>query len=630
MALCIKILAFLLSRMPYEILEFATKFLGLLFVAAPSKRRRILLSNLKRAFPDWPLEKIISVAKESSARMFEMGFFSLCYPLFTRNQLKQTILYPKETDNKLDEIRKSGSPLLILTPHVCLFETLATSPYFRPRRGRTLGAIYRPNKNPKLDNWINAARTKMGLKTFARKEGLLKARDHLRKGNWLIVLFDQNAGLQGNMTFFLDRLASITSLPDSLMKSCKGRVIFAMPRRASFFRSRLECIEINRTKGNQVSMEAHLKLENAIRSDPMGLPEWLWSHGKWKTQDNAHSIFHINSKRKFLGEKIKLKKKTKVWIRMPNWLGDVIMAIPIIKAIERGRSDAEITVICQNQFSGLLKHLGVGHRYKDLPDKGRGYFMRFLPWRREYPDVHLLFTNSIRGDLEAYICGAPLRLGGSMGRKRHLLSHQSFVNKEFRNKHQLDLWIEYAKFFGLRESVDLSPIFRRSKAKAKSRIICLAPGSSNSPEKRWPVENWINLLLSLSNELAEYEFNLIGTAKDSAICNAIRKHVNSDNIHDFSGKTNLVELCDLLSDSNVLICNDSGAMHLANALGIETVALFGPTDPKRTGPVFKTINEIIKQSFNGNCSSLNSTLQATLSILKRQENTASQHSIDHT
>jgi ADP-heptose:LPS heptosyltransferase len=274
---------------------------------------------------------------------------------------------------------------------------------------------------------------------------------------------------------------------------------------------------------------------------------------------------------------------------MPNWLGDIVMALPLIRAIEAGRPDAEITLICQSQYQSLLDHLNAGHRIIVLPSKGIRYFSFFWKLRRQYPDVHFLFTNSLRGDLEAYLCGAPLRLGGSTKKKRKLLSHQALISKEFDKKHQTELWGEYLKFFGLKETIDFTP-FNTSGAKPNisHKVICLAPGSSNTPEKRWPIDNWVQLLKSLVMELPDYEFRLVGTSNDAEICSEIYKSTYSPNIYDYSGKTSLVELCDIFQNSRVLLCNDSGAMHLANAMSTSVVALFGPTEPSMTGPVYQS------------------------------------------
>jgi heptosyltransferase-2 len=222
-----------------------------------------------------------------------------------------------------------------------------------------------------------------------------------------------------------------------------------------------------------------------------------------------------------------------------------------------------------------------------LPSKGLRYFPFFWKLRRQYPDVHFLFTNSLRGDLEACLCGAPLRLGGSTGRKRKLLSHQAIVSKEFDKKHQTALWGEYLKFFGLKGAIDFTPFFlSETKKENENQIICLAPGSSNTPEKRWPITNWIKLLKLLIENFPSNEFILVGTTSDSQICKEIKLKVPFRNVRDLCGKTNLVELCSLFSNAKALICNDSGAMHLANAMSTPTVAIFGVTESLITGPAF--------------------------------------------
>ena len=126
-----------------------------------------------------------------------MGFFSLIYPHLTRYERRATIAYSEDVESELSALRSGKRPTLILLPHISLFEAIATSQVFRPYGGKTLGAIYRPNSNQTLDNWINKSRTDLGIKIFSRKKGLLQARKHLADGNWLALLFDQNAGLGG-------------------------------------------------------------------------------------------------------------------------------------------------------------------------------------------------------------------------------------------------------------------------------------------------------------------------------------------------------------------------------------------------------------------------------------------------
>jgi ADP-heptose:LPS heptosyltransferase len=384
-------------------------------------------------------------------------------------------------------------------------------------------------------------------------------------------------------------------LPDIVVKNINANIVLATPVRLSFFRAQLKFYNLGEIKKESVSQLVHQKLETLINEHPDGLPEWLWSHGKWKTQDSPHKIFHLHSKRTNLPEVDKIPKRTKIWIRMPNWLGDIVMAIPLINAIEKGRPDAEISLLCQVQYKAFLKYLGIGHQVIALPEKGFLYFLKVWNFRKQFPDVHFLFTNSLRGDLEAFLCGARLRIGGSTGRKRPLLSSQAIVHKDFDKKHQTLLWEEYLKYFGLKESIDFHPIFLKGKKPIISdNSICVAPGSSNTPEKRWPVGNWVNLINQLISKYPNYKIKLVGTPKDSEICQEILRHQKLSSIEDLSGKTSLIDLCKIFKKSKALICNDSGAMHLANALELPVFAIFGSTSPQITGPVFDSYFKIFK------------------------------------
>ena len=248
MVFFIKTLGFIFSRLDTSLLEQIVHLLAKLFFVFPSQRKSILLSNLSYAFPGWSNSKVRKVARISLERMLEMGFFSLTYPFMRKERWRESVQYSAETEKKLSDLRKSKTPVLFLLPHFSLFETLATSPNFRPFGGKKLGAIFRPNRNPKLDQWIESARNSTGLVTFSRKEGLLKAKSFLKDGNWLVILFDQNAGDRGVLDLFFDRLVSYTTLPDSLVRSTGATPVFIFPRRIKFFQSKLEIFEISQDK----------------------------------------------------------------------------------------------------------------------------------------------------------------------------------------------------------------------------------------------------------------------------------------------------------------------------------------------------------------------------------------------
>ena len=98
---------------------------------------------------------------------------------------------------------------------------------------------------------------------------------------------------------------------------------------------------------------AHDLLADQIKSHSRGFPEWLWSHSKWKIQYYPEVKFSLEAKRKLFPKK--LPRKLLFFVRMPNWLGDVMMAAPILLTMTRARPDARFVLICQPQFRELLE-----------------------------------------------------------------------------------------------------------------------------------------------------------------------------------------------------------------------------------------------------------------------------------
>jgi heptosyltransferase-2 len=593
----VQMLGFIMSKLPNSVLEKMTEFFGWVLMTIPNPRRRLLISNLRHAFPNWGYDKIISVASESAARMFEMGFFSLSYPFMSKEQRRRTVYYDQNAETKLNQLRRTGKPVLLLIPHTSLFETLATSPMFRPFGGRSLGAIYRPNKNPAVDDWITRAREKVGIKTFSRKKGLLRARNHLKENNWLAVLYDQNAGVRGAGSYFFGRICSISPLPDLLAKNEGVCCVHAIAKRKSFFSSKLVINEIFSPQ-QKLCYSAHQYLAKEIQLSERGFPEWLWSHGKWKVNDMSHEIFQLQRKFESL-EFIKPNiHATQVFIRMPNWLGDMIMALPIIRAIRKGRPDANIILLCKPKFSKLLKNLNIAERVQALPEsRGIKYYYDLKRINLGSCDFMLILTNSLRGDFESLLLYAKVRIGIEVNAFRPLLNFPYRVPNNSNSKHQLDIWfsmIAQHSIIAERKVKDFTAPF--SKIENSSNYIIIAPGSVNSPEKRLPLRYWLELSKTLYKNDVNLSFKIIGTSVEDRICQNLNESLLNCGIKSINlcGQTNLTELSSTLKNSNCLVCNDSGAMHLANSLGLPVFAVFGSTSPVKTGPVFDAPKRIFR------------------------------------
>ncbi len=115
------------------------------------------------------------------------------------------------------------------------------------------------------------------------------------------------------------------------------------------------------------------------------------------------------------------------------------------------------------------------------------------------------------------------------------------------------------------------------------RLIAIAPAAAYGPAKEWPAVKFAAVIDALADRM-NAECILVGAPSERAKCEEVAALASHGAIIS-AGETNIGELMALLSISSAFVGNDSGCMHLASALGIPSVAIFGSTNPLRTGPV---------------------------------------------
>jgi heptosyltransferase-2 len=117
------------------------------------------------------------------------------------------------------------------------------------------------------------------------------------------------------------------------------------------------------------------------------------------------------------------------------------------------------------------------------------------------------------------------------------------------------------------------------------RTIGVAPGAAYGGAKRWLTERFAETAIRIARE-RQADVAVIGSALESPICQAVSDAIIASGVRcaDLSGKTTLPELIELMAACDLCLTNDSGPMHIASALGVPTVAVFGATDAAATGP----------------------------------------------
>ena len=603
MLLLIKTVGWLLARCPEGIAQLFCNALGDLIYFLPTGRRFYALSNLHHAFPEKPDSWRRKIARQSCRRVVELAAFAVASPWFSDERYRQTLRITPEARGIMEKFDRSRG-LVALIPHFTMIEALGQMPQNFSDEIPKMAAIYRPLDNPAVDQWVKNSRQRFGIILLSRKKDMLKAKTILSEGGCLTILYDQNAGNTGALITLFDRIVSATNLPGIMANKYGSQVVVVYPRRTSFWRADL-CFHFMKcdTDPVDITVESNAWLENYLRSSDEACEEWLWSHKRWKNQDVPARRLRLQQKKDFLDACkqyhgwTELPRRTRFWIRLPNWLGDIVMALPLLRVLRNSRPDAEITILVKERYIPLLEKLGIADCLMALPPKGPGYYRHFQKLRHSYPDTWLLFTNSLRGDIEARLAGCPQRFGMLRpGKPRPLLTHAWIMPGDFdeTQTHQTRVWEKYLRHFGLDGEPDFEPFTWPGDPVDGPSPIGLICGTENDPEKRWPIEYWRALIQRLIREQPETHILLFGTSRDISTTSEVAEGFPKEQVIDLAGKTSLLELAGKLAACRVVVCNDTGGMHLANALGTPVAALFGPTNPIRTGPIFKAPLQIIQ------------------------------------
>ena len=285
----------------------------------------------------------------------------------------------------------------------------------------------------------------------------------------------------------------------------------------------------------------------------------------------------------------------KILIRGPNCVGDSVLAIPAMKAVRAHFPGAEITLLVRPWVAGLFTSAPfVDKVWSETKPSSLADWIRITrDVRNRRFDLALLLPNSFESALMMFLGGVPRRIGYATDGRQWMLTNAVATGKEA--QHQVHYYLDLVKVLSAtaeRPSIEIEATSEeRDNARTllaeegvprTARFLVLNPGAAYGSAKRWHEDRFANVAGNLARELDLY-VAMIGSEAERPIANLIRERMKSPTAM-LSGKTSLETLIGVLAESSLMITNDSGPMHIAAALGVPTVAIFGSTDERVTGP----------------------------------------------
>lgn len=295
----------------------------------------------------------------------------------------------------------------------------------------------------------------------------------------------------------------------------------------------------------------------------------------------------------------------RVLVKEVNWLGDLVLSLPALRALRAAFAGAKLSVLIRQELAGFFD--GIHWIDEVIP-----YTMRagirgwadqrqiIVALRARRFDLAVIFPNSFRSALWTMLAGVPHRAGYATDGRRFLLTNHTVPKASAKKGHQRFYWLGMVS-----DTLGISPIIpdgvfyqlevsQQSVVRVKqwlashrrnrnAPLIAISSAAAYGPAKEWPPPYYAKLI-DLLDEVAGAECILLGTPSERFKCQEVAAMSRAGALV-AAGNTDVGELKALLSLCNGFAGNDSGAMHLAAALGIPAVGIFGSTNPARTGPV---------------------------------------------
>ena len=306
---------------------------------------------------------------------------------------------------------------------------------------------------------------------------------------------------------------------------------------------------------------------------------------------------------------------TKILVRTPNWIGDAVMCLPALRELRRLLPEAELVLVARPWVSGIFPVDELRCRLIAYDTNGphRGLLGRWrmaADLRREGISAAILFQNALDAAVLAALSGIPIRAGYARQGRGPLLTHPVAVPRGGEiPAHEAHYYLELLRRLGLISQFPevtqiLLPTTESDRAAAREQLeillrqdtsvpaawksaggllVGVSPGAAFGTAKRWPAENFAELARRMNNQWGAISI-FFGSPQEKPLVESLLPKAGNTALS-LAGKTSLEEFIRLVQGCDLYVTNDTGAMHIVAALGVPTLAIFGPTDERGTRPL---------------------------------------------
>ncbi len=287
-----------------------------------------------------------------------------------------------------------------------------------------------------------------------------------------------------------------------------------------------------------------------------------------------------------------------ILVRATNWVGDAVMSLPALRALRERFPHARISILAKPWVADLYGREPFCDQLIPYEAGSLGSKMRAARDLRQFNfDCAILLQNAFEAAAIAWAARIPVRIGYARDGRSPLLTHAIAVPlpREI-PRHERFYYLELLRRAGIVDAMPENDLIRLDGAAAAREaglrrfhelglgdvVIGVSPGAAFGSAKRWLPERFAESADRVAREIGA-SIAVFGSKQERELCAAVTSALSAP-ARNFAGETSLGEFIEMAAACRVYLTNDSGAMHIASALGVPTVAIFGATDDIGTGP----------------------------------------------